>query len=106
MTRFSLRNVRSEGKKRIKTSKMHGNWVILSLKKSIVFILLNINILKFEICTGDAADIEKFSRRTVKVTPEHNAECKKLLSLMGIPYVEVVIFRLISGYFRISFINF
>jgi len=37
---------------------------------------------------GDSADIDKFSRRTVKVTPEHNAECRKLLSLMGIPYVE------------------
>ncbi|CAI2165308.1 1246_t:CDS:10 [Funneliformis geosporum] len=37
---------------------------------------------------GDAADIDKFLRRTVKVTPEHNSECKKLLGLMGIPYVE------------------
>ncbi|CAJ0761052.1 7600_t:CDS:2, partial [Entrophospora sp. SA101] len=33
-------------------------------------------------------DIDKFSRRTVKVTPEHNNECKELLGLMGIPYVE------------------
>nr|CAG8433563.1 11317_t:CDS:10 [Entrophospora candida] len=37
---------------------------------------------------GDVADIDKFSRRTVKVTPEHNNECKELLGLMGIPYVE------------------
>jgi len=27
-------------------------------------------------------------RRTVRVTPEHNNECKKLLRLMGVPYVE------------------
>jgi flap endonuclease-1 len=39
---------------------------------------------------GDQEAIDKFSRRTVKVTPEHNAECKKLLKLLGIPYVEVI----------------
>ncbi|RAL10523.1 multifunctional nuclease RAD27 [Aspergillus homomorphus CBS 101889] len=38
--------------------------------------------------TGTAEDVEKFSRRTVRVTREHNAECKKLLSLMGIPYID------------------
>lgn len=38
--------------------------------------------------TGDAESMEKFSRRLVKVTPEHNADCKKLLQLMGIPYIE------------------
>ncbi|CAH3042368.1 unnamed protein product [Pocillopora meandrina] len=38
--------------------------------------------------TGDAESMEKFSRRLVKVTPEHNNECKKLLKLMGIPYIE------------------
>jgi len=38
--------------------------------------------------TGDAESMEKFSRRLVKVTPEHNADCKKLLKLMGIPYIE------------------
>ncbi|RUS21229.1 PIN domain-like protein [Endogone sp. FLAS-F59071] len=38
--------------------------------------------------TGTAEDVDKFSRRTVKVTREHNDECKKLLNLMGIPYVE------------------
>ncbi|KAF9114700.1 Elongation of fatty acids protein 2 [Mortierella sp. AM989] len=37
---------------------------------------------------GDQEAIDKFNRRTVKVTPEHNAECKKLLKLLGIPYVE------------------
>ncbi len=39
--------------------------------------------------TGDAADQEKFSKRLVKVTKEHNEECRKLLKLMGVPYVEV-----------------
>ncbi|KAL1995458.1 hypothetical protein VTN49DRAFT_1645 [Thermomyces lanuginosus] len=38
--------------------------------------------------TGTAEDVEKFSRRTVRVTREHNEECKKLLRLMGIPYID------------------
>ncbi|RJE22220.1 hypothetical protein PHISCL_05434 [Aspergillus sclerotialis] len=38
--------------------------------------------------TGTAEDVEKFSRRTVRVTREHNAECKKLLKLMGVPYID------------------
>ena len=37
--------------------------------------------------TGTAEDVEKFSRRTVRVTREHNEDCKKLLRLMGIPYL-------------------
>lgn len=39
--------------------------------------------------TGDTENIDKFSKRTVKVTREHNEECKKLLKLMGVPYVDV-----------------
>ncbi|KAE8348936.1 flap endonuclease 1 [Aspergillus coremiiformis] len=38
--------------------------------------------------TGTAEDVEKFSRRTVRVTRDHNAECKKLLQLMGIPHID------------------
>ncbi|KAL1722906.1 PIN domain-like protein [Schizophyllum commune] len=38
--------------------------------------------------TGTAAEVDKFSRRQVKVTREHNEECRRLLKLMGIPYVE------------------
>lgn len=38
--------------------------------------------------TGTAEDVEKFSRRTVRVTREHNAECKKLMKLMGVPYID------------------
>ncbi|EHA50200.1 Elongation of fatty acids protein 2 [Pyricularia oryzae] len=37
--------------------------------------------------TGTAEDVEKFSRRTVRVTREHNEECRQLLKLMGIPYI-------------------
>ncbi|KAK4653730.1 Elongation of fatty acids protein 2 [Podospora pseudocomata] len=37
--------------------------------------------------TGTTEEVEKFSRRTVRVTREHNAECQKLLKLMGIPYI-------------------
>jgi flap endonuclease-1 len=41
--------------------------------------------------TGDAENLDKFSRRTVKVTKEHNEDCKRLLRLMGVPYVEVCV---------------
>ncbi|NXP15449.1 FEN1 endonuclease, partial [Thinocorus orbignyianus] len=37
---------------------------------------------------GEEENIEKYSKRLVKVTQQHNEECKKLLTLMGIPYVE------------------
>ncbi|KAH9924671.1 PIN domain-like protein [Epithele typhae] len=37
--------------------------------------------------TGTTEDVDRFSRRTVKVTREHNEECRRLLGLMGIPYV-------------------
>ncbi|KAJ4364297.1 Elongation of fatty acids protein 2 [Ascochyta clinopodiicola] len=37
--------------------------------------------------TGTAEDVEKFSRRTVRVTREHNQECQQLLKLMGIPFI-------------------
>ena len=38
---------------------------------------------------GTAEDMDRFSRRTVKVTKEHNEECRRLLKLMGIPVVVV-----------------
>ncbi|KAI4342892.1 hypothetical protein MLD38_027457 [Melastoma candidum] len=38
--------------------------------------------------TGIKEDIEKFSKRTVKVTKQHNEDCKKLLKLMGVPVIE------------------
>ncbi|CAF1516409.1 unnamed protein product [Adineta steineri] len=37
---------------------------------------------------GDEEAFDKFSRRTVKVTKEHNEDCKRLLKLMGVPYVD------------------
>ncbi|KAI9105709.1 PIN domain-like protein [Phlyctochytrium arcticum] len=36
---------------------------------------------------GDTESFDKFSRRTVKVTQEHNEECRRLLKLMGIPFI-------------------
>lgn len=45
--------------------------------------------LKAAVEGGDQEQIEKFSKRTVKVTKQHNDECKHLLTLMGVPYVEV-----------------
>jgi len=35
----------------------------------------------------DTENMEKFSKRLVRVTSQHNDECKVLLKLMGIPYV-------------------
>lgn len=37
---------------------------------------------------GDAADMDKFNRRLVRVTKHHNEEAKELLKLMGVPYIE------------------
>lgn len=36
---------------------------------------------------GEEKDIDKFSRRLVKVTKQHMEDCKKLLALMGVPVV-------------------
>ncbi|KAF5946852.1 hypothetical protein HYC85_017080 [Camellia sinensis] len=38
--------------------------------------------------TGNKEEIEKFSKRTVKVTKQHNDDCKRLLKLMGVPVIE------------------
>lgn len=38
---------------------------------------------------GEQENIDKFSKRLVKVTRQHNDECKKLLTLMGVPFIEV-----------------
>lgn len=37
----------------------------------------------------DKNDVDKFSKRLVRVTRDHNEDCKKLLSLMGVPVVTV-----------------
>lgn len=41
---------------------------------------------------GTAEDVDRLSRRTVKVTKEHNEECRRLLKLMGIPVIVVCVF--------------
>lgn len=38
---------------------------------------------------GNQEEINKFSKRLVKVTRQHGEDCKKLLALMGVPYIEV-----------------
>ncbi|XP_031484655.1 flap endonuclease 1-A-like isoform X2 [Nymphaea colorata] len=38
--------------------------------------------------TGVKDDIEKYSKRTVKVRNKHNEDCKRLLRLMGVPVVQ------------------
>uniref|UniRef100_A0A8C6TFE1 Flap endonuclease 1 n=1 Tax=Neogobius melanostomus TaxID=47308 RepID=A0A8C6TFE1_9GOBI len=37
---------------------------------------------------GEQENIDKLTKRLVKVTKQHNDECKQLLTLMGVPYVE------------------
>jgi flap endonuclease-1 len=37
---------------------------------------------------GDEQEMNKFNRRLVKVTKDHNREAKELLKLMGVPYVD------------------
>lgn len=37
---------------------------------------------------GDEAEMNKYNRRLVKVTKEHNNEAKELLKLMGVPYID------------------
>ncbi|KAI8366076.1 FEN-1 nuclease [Radiomyces spectabilis] len=37
---------------------------------------------------GTNEEIARFTKRTVRVTQQHNDECKRLLKSMGIPYVE------------------
>jgi 5'-3' exonuclease len=39
--------------------------------------------------TKTAEEIEKYSKRTVRVTKQHNDECKRLLTLLGVPIIEV-----------------
>jgi len=41
------------------------------------------------VSAGTIEEVDKFSRRQVRVTKEHNEECRKLLGLMGIPVVVV-----------------
>ncbi|GKV44242.1 hypothetical protein SLEP1_g51440 [Rubroshorea leprosula] len=38
--------------------------------------------------SGSKEDIEKYSKRTVKVTKQHNEDCKRLLRLMGVPVID------------------
>lgn len=37
---------------------------------------------------GNEEDIVKFNKRLIKVTKQHNDDCKKLLKLMGLPVIE------------------
>jgi len=38
--------------------------------------------------SGNLEDIERFSKRTVKMDATHISDCKRLLTLMGMPVVE------------------
>ncbi|KAJ3220227.1 Elongation of fatty acids protein 2 [Clydaea vesicula] len=43
--------------------------------------------LKEAVEEGNLENQEKFEKRTVKATKEHNDECRRLLKLMGIPFI-------------------
>ncbi|KAG6474513.1 hypothetical protein ZIOFF_068450 [Zingiber officinale] len=64
------------------------------LAKRLVFTVLYLkrkdatNDLNTTIETGDLEGIEKYSKRTIKVTKQHNEDCKRLLRLMGVPTIE------------------
>lgn len=45
--------------------------------------------LKVATEADDKNDIDRFSKRLVRVTRDHNEDCKKLLGLMGVPVVTV-----------------
>lgn len=45
--------------------------------------------VRSSVVSGEQENIDKFSKRLVKVTKQHNDECKQLLTLMGVPYIEV-----------------
>ncbi|KAG7396462.1 Elongation of fatty acids protein 2 [Phytophthora boehmeriae] len=36
---------------------------------------------------GVAEDIDRFNKRLVRATPQHNEDCKELLRLMGVPHI-------------------
>ncbi|KAF1795260.1 PIN domain-like [Phytophthora cactorum] len=36
---------------------------------------------------GNAEDIDRFNKRLVRATPQHNEDCKELLRLMGVPHI-------------------
>jgi flap endonuclease-1 len=36
---------------------------------------------------GDMEEVDRFSRRLVKVTRQHNEDCQELLRLMGVPFI-------------------
>ena len=66
---------------------------------------------------GNDEEIDKQSRRLVKVSKDHVEDCKKLLKLMGVPYVqatceaesqcaEVGCCLLINFFCEINFTNF
>lgn len=48
-------------------------------------------VWQFWSLTGDEENIDRFNRRLVKVTKQHSEECRDLLKLMGVPYVEVIV---------------
>ena len=46
-------------------------------------------MLMVSVFAGNVEDINKFSRRTVRMTRDHQEDCKRLLSLMGMPVITV-----------------
>lgn len=38
---------------------------------------------------GNVEDVERFSKRLVRATKQHTQDCKTLLTLMGVPIIDV-----------------
>lgn len=62
---------------------------MLSLSKLSLLVLKLLVFFGYLFVLGDTVSVEKFQKRLVKVTSDHTAEAKRLLTLMGVPYIEV-----------------
>lgn len=47
------------------------------------------SLMRLCLQAGNAEDVAKYAKRTVRVTQQHNDECKRLLELMGVPIINV-----------------
>lgn len=56
--------------------------------------------LKVATEADDKTDVDKFSKRLVRVTRDHNEDCKRLLSLMGVPVVTVSVLNILRVFCR------
>ena len=82
---------REEAQKALEKAEEAGRlFQISSMLKSVDKLLRELNYnLNIQLILGDEENVEKFNKRLVKVSKQHNDDCKTLLKLMGVPYIEV-----------------